>query len=172
MKLLIVRHAKAEDKRQFAESGLPDSLRPLTSEGKREFIQAAMGIARIVPKLQLIAASPWVRAKQTAEILFHHYPRAQLQESDKLIPGTSNSEFLTWLKNHLDLKRVCICGHEPHLSQLIGWLTTGETYAFIELKKGSAALLELKHLKPGNAKLLWSVRPSQLKALYNADFSL
>src|SRR5258708_2037922 len=43
MKLLIIRHAIAEDREDFARTGKDDSLRPITDEGKKKMKQRAGG---------------------------------------------------------------------------------------------------------------------------------
>jgi phosphohistidine phosphatase len=55
MRLLVVRHAAAEDKDEFARAGRSDDLRPLTADGKRDMREAARGLRNVVPKLDLLA---------------------------------------------------------------------------------------------------------------------
>ena len=46
-----------------------DSERPLTEEGIARFRPAARGLAKIVPTVERVLASPYPRAWQTAEIV-------------------------------------------------------------------------------------------------------
>lgn len=63
---------------------------------------------------------------------------------------------------------VAVVGHEPNLSQMIGYLVTGSPESVFELRKGGACLLEFKKsLEPGNASLEWLLKPSLLRALRN-----
>jgi hypothetical protein len=48
----------------------------------------------------------------------------------------------------------------------VSWALTGLQESFVELKKGSACMLRFdEDLKPGRAKMLWLLKPSQLRAL-------
>ena len=47
MKLLLIRHAIAEEREDFARTGKDDRLRPLTDEGRKKMKQAARGPARV-----------------------------------------------------------------------------------------------------------------------------
>ena len=40
MKLVIVRHADAGDKEEFAKTGEPDELRPLSDKGRKQMTSA------------------------------------------------------------------------------------------------------------------------------------
>src|SRR5258708_2037921 len=58
MKLLIIRHAIAEDREDFARTGKDDSLRPISDEGKKKMKQGARGLRPLVPEIVLLAPSP------------------------------------------------------------------------------------------------------------------
>jgi phosphohistidine phosphatase len=65
--LYLVRHAAAFQK-DF-DRWPHDSRRPLTPQGEEEFRLAARGLARMVPRADVILSSPARRAWHTAEIL-------------------------------------------------------------------------------------------------------
>ena len=48
MRLLVVRHAIAEDREAFARSHKDDADRPLTSEGRRKMERAALGLKELL----------------------------------------------------------------------------------------------------------------------------
>src|SRR2546429_8832517 len=73
MRLLVVRHAIAEDREAFARSHKDDADRPLTSEGRRKMERAALGLKELLPELDVVAASPYKRAVDTAEIIAGAY---------------------------------------------------------------------------------------------------
>ena len=66
MKLLLVRHAIAEEREEFERTGEPDDQRPLTSEGRKKMKRAAAGLGELVNKVDILATSPLARAQQTA----------------------------------------------------------------------------------------------------------
>ena len=69
MRLLFIRHAIAEDRDEWAKSGRPDAERPLTDRGRDRMRRAARGLARLLPRPDLIATSPYLRAAETAAIV-------------------------------------------------------------------------------------------------------
>ena len=165
MKLLIVRHAIAMDRDEFAATGKSDDFRPLTTAGRRRMRGVAKGLATtVVP--DLIATSPLTRAMDTAKILARAYGVEVGAAVDALRPESPPEEFAAWARTQRAESTVAVVGHEPHLSQLVAWLTTGRSSAFIELKKGGACLIELEGApEESGGTLLWLMRPSQLDAL-------
>src|ERR1051325_10984520 len=69
MRLLLVRHADAGDAGEFARTGQPDSMRPLSEKGRRQIADAAEGLIELLPSANVIVSSPYVRAVQTAATL-------------------------------------------------------------------------------------------------------
>ena len=67
MNIYIIRHAIAVDE------GMPeyekDSERPLTDKGRKKMRQIAKGLRTLGVEIDLILSSPYVRARETAEIL-------------------------------------------------------------------------------------------------------
>lgn len=165
MKLLVVRHATAADKDEFARTGKSDDLRPLTPAGKREMRDVARGIREVVPAIDTLATSPLVRAVQTAEILGEAYER-KLVSVEWLRPETHYEEFAQWARSHREKEVVVIVGHEPHLSGLVSWLLAASKRSLLELKKGAACLLEVEESSgASSATLLWSMAPKHLRAI-------
>lgn len=165
MRVLVVRHAAAEDKDEFARTGRSDDLRPLTADGKRDMREAARGLRNVVPKLDVLATSPLVRAIETAEILGAVYEREHAIV-DELRPESAYDDLARWARQHARKEVVAVVGHEPHLSGLVSWLLAGVSTSFVDLKKGAACLLEIEDAAAAaSAMLLWSVTPRQLRGL-------
>ena len=167
MELLIVRHAIAEDRETFARTGKDDDLRPLTPEGRKKMEQAAEGLRKVFPELDVLASSPLVRAKETAEIVAKAYGGLDVAIVEDLSPDGDPSAVAHWLRSLRGKRRVAVVGHNPDLGGLIGWFVTGDDdTTIIELKKGAACLLELEGPPaPGEATMLWALTPSQLRQL-------
>lgn len=166
MRLLVIRHAIAGDRDAFAGTGQPDSLRPLTDEGRKKMRGVARGLKRVIPKLDVLATSPLVRASQTAEILAQAYGGMDIRPADELSPERRPDELLGFLRGQLPGATVAVVGHEPHLGFLAGWLLTGRNDSFVELKKGGALLLEFDDPPSGgNAVLAWALPPRHLRWL-------
>lgn len=165
MKLLIVRHAPAGDRGRWAKKGKSDELRPLTAKGRKKMARAARGLARLAEKMDLLAASPLARARQTARIVRKALGKVKTAEINDLKPEAEPREILRWLQGRRE-KAIALVGHEPHLGSLISLLCTGLLEPFMTLKKGGACLLEF----PGKprakgAALAWVLSPGQLRKL-------
>ena len=166
MRLLIIRHGIAEDKEEWAKTGHSDDERPLTNEGRRKMAQNAKGIQRAIDSVDLLATSPLVRARQTAQIVADALKATRIETTKALVPDAPMKEFVEWLGRHAELKVVAAVGHEPHLGTLAPWLMTDIEDSRVELKKGAACLLEFDG-KPesGSDRLCWSIAPAQLRDL-------
>ncbi len=163
MKLLVIRHAVAMDQEAFARTEQSDDLRPLTAEGTREMEQVATGLRAEIKTLDLLAASPLVRARQTADIVAEAYGIGPAEITDSLVPGASMEEFEEWCASPEERKVVAVVGHEPHLGCLVTWLMTGRSESRIRLRKGGACLLEFEsQVRRGSGTLNWLLAPRQL----------
>ena len=100
MRLLIVRHAIAEDRETFARTGKKDALRPLTRYGRVQMRQAAKGLRRILPSIDLVGTSPLRRTVQTAEILAAAYDDPPLVRVPSLDHAPDPLGFIHWLQGH------------------------------------------------------------------------
>ena len=172
MNLLVIRHAIAEDKERFAATGRNDDLRPLTEDGRDKMRRAARGLRTVAPRVAVLASSPLVRARETAEIVGPAISISRVEIVEALRPDHEFGEVVEWLQERLspneddDERTVAVVGHEPHLGGLATWLMTGKKDSRIELKKGAACLLHFDE-KPasGKAVLRWALTPSQLRDL-------
>lgn len=165
MKLLLIRHAIAEEREDFARTGKDDHLRPLTDEGRKKMKQAAKGLRRIAPDIDLLATSPLTRAAQTGAILDAVYDGLKEVEVQQLSPDATPEDFLRWLRKR---KEECVAavGHEPSLSLILAWLLTGNERRLFAFRKGGACLLEFEdEPAAGTATLIWAMTPALLREL-------
>jgi phosphohistidine phosphatase len=163
MNLIVIRHGQAGNPSDFALRGLSDDLRPLTLKGRRRMRQNARGLAGLVETIDLVAHSPLVRAVETASIVAGAF-KAPLVELADLAPQGSRQQLLDWLAAQPLTASVAIVGHEPTLSQLVAWLTTGHEQAYFEFRKGAAARVLLRNqVAPGAGELCWLMTPRQLR---------
>ncbi len=166
MNILVVRHAIAEERDVFAKNNDNDDERPLTKRGIERMREGARGLSRLVEHIDVLAYSPLVRAHQTAEILAKAIKPSKQLELPELTPGTGAAAITDWLQQLAPQSAFCLVGHEPDLSELIAWLTCGRAAAYVDLKKGSACLLECPTTPArDSATLLWALTPRQLRLL-------
>jgi phosphohistidine phosphatase len=165
MKLLLIRHAIAEEPEDFARTGKDDRQRPLTDEGRKKMKQNAKGLREQVPAIDLLATSPLTRAAQTAAILDSVYGGLSEVEIEELAPEASPTELLRWLRKQKG-ETIAAVGHEPSLSLILSWLLTGTERRLFSFRKGGACLLEFAdEPAAGTATLLWALTPGQLRDL-------
>lgn len=172
MNLLVIRHAIAEDKEAFAASGRSDDQRPLTEAGRSKMRRAAEGLRLTCPRIAVLASSPLLRARETADIVAPAFRIARVEIIEALRPDRPYEELTAWLRRRVTPNgndrdtTVAVVGHEPHLSGLVTWLMTSGADSRIELKKGGACLLCFDRAPAaGEAVLRWLLTPSQLRAL-------
>src|SRR5262245_19013036 len=117
MELYILRHGIAVE---LDAAGGTDSERALTSEGERKVWRIAEAMEKMELVFDAILSSPYVRARQTAEIVAEAYKsRKKLQLADELKPGGEQRELIERLKRlRPEPGSVLLVGHEPYLSEL------------------------------------------------------
>src|SRR5688572_30194325 len=124
MKLLLLRHGPAGDRKTWAAEGKSDALRPLTAKGRRKTERAAAGLVRALPSIDRVASSPLKRARQTAEIAAARYGlKPELVE--ELAQDSDVSRLVKKLASFPPFQTVALVGHEPGLSRLAAALTGG-----------------------------------------------
>ena len=166
MQILIVRHAIAENRAEFARSGRPDAERPLTTEGRRRMEQAAQGLVRVIASIDLLASSPLERALQTATIIGEAHGKLPVEVASVLSGDGDLDGIVRWLNEHHDAATIALVGHEPDLSSLISYLLSGTGSTAVAMKKGAACLLEFDDsVEPGKAVLRWFLAPKQLRTI-------
>lgn len=166
MDLYILRHAIAEDRSPSLPGG--DSQRRLTREGKQKMHRIARGIKCLKLKFDLILSSPYLRSRETAEIVAETFSKPKLLKlTPTLAPDGNPRELIEELnQNHRRCKRVLLVGHEPYLSSLASLLLSGHTDISLTLKKGGLCGLTLDKLQYGHcATLEWLLTPAQLRSI-------
>ncbi len=155
MKLLLVRHAIAED----ALPGQSDDTRPLSLEGIEKFRGVVRGLGRLEISLDHLYHSPKLRAVQTAELL------VPLLNGETIVTPHLAEDPSPPLLKTITGQSVALVGHEPWLSDLCAWLLTGQMEGGqFPFKKGGVALLE-GIAKPGSMKLVGFWSPKVLRSL-------
>jgi phosphohistidine phosphatase len=165
MNLYIVRHAIA------VQPGTPgyddDSQRPLTGKGRKKMERIVKGLRQLGVEFDLILTSPYVRARDTAEILASEFKmKDKIDFTDNLIPPGDFNQLVDEINEKHNVNSLALVGHEPMLSQIISWLTTGNTEARITLKKGGVCYLSANNLyEDHRAALEWLLTPALMVEL-------
>ena len=150
-RLYVIRHAIAED---HAPDGGGDHDRRLTKKGRRKFERLVRRLQSAGMEVDLVATSPLVRARQTAEILADTLaapPPVVVVEA--LAPGSDWQALVGWTIRQ-DARHVAWVGHAPCVGRLVA-LTIGDGSAAIRMQKGAVAAIRLDD-GPGQAgELEW-----------------
>lgn len=159
MNLYILRHAIAEerDHTQWPD----DSQRPLTAKGKKRMLRAAAGMLSLDLSFDVIYTSPFVRARQTAEIVAEVFNAGKkLRETDTLAADGEPEQLIDLINSATgEFENVLLVGHEPYLSDLISTLVTGDASLLLTMKKGGLCTLSVGALKFGKCASLECLIP-------------
>jgi len=155
MFIYIARHAWA------GERGDPrwpdDSLRELTPDGIERYTRVVKALAARGFAPQRIATSPYIRCRQTADIIAKHVAgKRQIDELEALEPGSQLEPLLNWSREHAQNDAdICWVGHSPDVE----WLTaalTGDGTAHIRFPKGAVAAIGFEeNINTAAGELCW-----------------
>ena len=162
--LYLVRHAIAAER---GPDYPDDSRRPLTPKGAERFREAVFGLVALDVELDEILTSPYVRARQTAELLAEAYPkRPKITNVHALAEGQA-LEVVDTLARCAKRKRLALVGHEPGLGEVAARLL-GHRKA-LAFKKGGVACIRVDALPlPRPGQLIWFMPPRVLRLLGGA----
>jgi phosphohistidine phosphatase len=144
VKLYLMRHGEAES---YAKA---DSARALTNTGRA----AVASKASLLPAIDQMIVSPYLRALQTADILVGEGVSVNHRlVEDRVLP---DCEVMPILESLIDTKRKnqLIVAHNPLLSYLVR-LLCGAQVGQVSLATANIACLEADIFQPECASLLW-----------------
>ena len=137
MKLLVVRHAIAEDTSPTGK----DEDRPLSLKGREIFWKICKSLNHLDLKFDLLLDSPLLRSQQTADIFCEHFFVQKRARSSNLKPLSEVSELFLEIKAG-NASSIVVIGHQPFLTKFINYCVTKDQRVFILLKRGGMAFLE------------------------------
>jgi phosphohistidine phosphatase len=144
-----------------------DFDRPLTPEGRQRMEREAKAIADLTLGIDVIVTSPLVRARQTAEIVAEALGlRGALVEDERLGGGFGVELLAAIVASQNDSGALLLVGHEPSFSVTVGQLV-GK--AWVEIKKGALAGVELAGASATRGVLICLIPPKVLTALGKAS---
>ena len=166
MKLLLVRHGIAEEAETFITGGGCDGQRPLTEIGRKKMRKGANRLRSQIRQIDLLACSPLLRARETAEIIAQVFVNAPIIERPELDFGYPPEAVAAWLAQCQVKGLVTVVGHEPQLSLLTGLLLADVAQPLLIFRKGGMALIEFSGpVEAGAGTLVWALTPGQLRSL-------
>jgi phosphohistidine phosphatase len=126
----------------------------------------ALGMKALGLTFDAILSSPYLRARQTAEMVAQVYKlkNKTIHLTDNLLPPASIKALLRDIQAHCPRsKNVLLVGHEPHLSGMVSSLLQCKEPLPIDFKKGGLCCLSVPGPSGESSGILnWPLAPSQL----------
>jgi phosphohistidine phosphatase len=146
--LYILRHADAED------SAASDFQRELTQKGREQSRRVAAYMKEFDLKPELILTSPYVRARQTAEIVAEDCGLEEPVVEEEIGAGFAPDCVITTLSSYArENPSLMIVGHNPDLTHLGHWLLGMLDGGGLHVRKASLMQLHLTKLSQGAGTL-------------------
>jgi phosphohistidine phosphatase len=160
MKLLIVRHATAED----GGPRLRDWDRALTDHGRAEASLVSHALQTLELQPDVVLSSPLVRARQTAEIVAGELG-VDMTLAEELQAGDATLDHVQRLLARHTAETALLVGHEPDLSSLAARLVNADERGML-LKKGGLIRVDIEgRVQAGRGRLVWLLTPRVMGAM-------
>lgn len=138
MKLIIVRHGRAEE-------GRDEMKRDLTAAGSSDIVLMSRLIAATGWNVIEIRSSPLLRTRRTAEIIVGELKltdRLSVQEEKILAPGVDLEKTISLLERKPNSNALIWVFHAPDVSRVAAWLTGNREQSFY-FPAGAMAFINL-----------------------------
>lgn len=150
--LVVMRHAEAI-------YSWPDQTRPLTPYGQAHATQMGAWLAKHLPEVPQIWASPFTRTQQTAHLVAQHWHQPCIGDLDWLLPTEDPYVVLEQMLTLAPSPQILI-SHQPLVSDVISLLTQGHLHELVPMNTASAAWLhgEVRAAACMDLHALWHVQ--------------
>lgn len=145
MKLWLLRHGAAEPYQRH------DAERQLTEQGREQVVQAAQFLTGV--HFDRVLCSPYIRARQTAELLC---ATLQRQGDIEIVPWLTPEDDAREVTRKLDgypVENLLIVAHQPLLGTLASWLVDADRQHGLPLNTASVACLDGDFVGAGTMRL-------------------
>ena len=162
LELYLVRHAVAAER---GPEWPDDSVRPVTPAGASRFRKGVEGLAAFGVEIDIVFTSPFVRCRQTADLLAAGMPgKPRVQAIDALAPGGGHQAVIAEVTRLARRPRIALVGHEPDIGHLASRLIGLKRP--LEFRKGAVCRIDVDGLPPGGpGQLRWFAPPRMLRRL-------
>ena len=164
LEVYLVRHAVAAER---GPEYPDDAVRPLTPDGVDRWRRAVAGLRQLQLGIEVVITSPFVRARDTAEILCAGLrPKPRLVVAEVLAPGHRVADAVALVAEYAAASkrpsRLALVGHEPGLGEFAARLLGAK--GTIEFKKGAVCRIDVDRAMPrGPGVLRWLLPPRVLR---------
>jgi len=163
MIVYFLRHASAG---QSKNDPAKDDKRALDDDGIEQCGYIGRALAALDVHVDVVISSPLKRATQTASLVGTEMGHeAKLVTDRALLPGASFPSFRDLLNRHSKQEAIMVVGHNPSMSEFLGKLIGDGAEAYVDLKKGAVAKVEVDRKM---AALHWCLTPKVVRTLYES----
>ena len=164
MELYFLRHGIAGEQKRA--SSTEDAERTLTPEGIEQIKKVAKCMKEMKLSLKAVISSPFVRARQTAEIAAKTVGfSGEIILSEALIPDAGFDGFFELLKKQGSKGNLLFVGHIPSLANFVSTLIS-RGGASVDFKKGGLCRVDTLDADLSiPSELKWLVTPELLTRL-------
>jgi len=150
MDLWLVRHGEAVP-------ASVDPARPLSIDGIRSLSAAASALSGKIGRLDFVATSGKLRARQTAEIFCAAagYPAGRIEETKALSPDATPEMFLAFMEGQGGKENILCVGHLPSIAHIAAALLSAGDPLRLVFDAGSVCRIRLDSIRRGAGELLF-----------------
>jgi phosphohistidine phosphatase SixA len=155
--LLIVRHSKAVDSHPKG-----DRFRTLSDAGRGRIQELLPHVKEKAYRAELALSSPYLRARETADLFAEAVGHGQRKETHSLLPNADLRELVTELKvwEAQGIKTAVLYSHNPLVTELCQWLLLPELKTGVEFHTPSLYAIGFPAgFEPHQGELLWVLHP-------------
>ncbi|MDR3212196.1 MAG: phosphohistidine phosphatase SixA [Planctomycetota bacterium] len=153
MELFLMRHADAEMRAR------DDFSRVLTEKGQRQTEKMAAWLKRLGVSPEKVVTSPYLRARETAELMARELSSPPPQVAEGLASGMTVASGCSLIHEHASPdSSLFLVGHTPDLDRLASHLL-GAKDIVVEMRKAAVAHLEMTRSGFAGSVLRWLINP-------------
>ena len=143
MQLYLLRHGIAHDESPTGK----DSDRELTDEGRQKLRHTLGVVAAADVRPDVIVTSPYVRARQTAEIAKQSLGfEPSLNFADALVPDSDPEDVWREVRNlYRGSESIVLVSHEPLMGRCVGFLLNAPEL-LVDFKKGAVVRIDIEQI--------------------------
>lgn len=136
MDIFFIRHGIAAERSFYPQ----DCDRPLTEAGQAKTVRIARRLDALGVRFALMQSSPYLRARQTADILLAEKLTPCCEVCEALAPGGSLPAWIAWWQQWRTASdraeaSLALVGHQPDLGNWAEMLVWGSASAKLTVKK-------------------------------------
>lgn len=145
MTVILVRHAKAMDRKLAFLRGIKDEDRPLTDVGRIKFTKQALAYNYVFSDAKAFLTSGLLRADQSLEILQTAVSlKTKVLVMEELRPEADPKAFAEYIALKTNLKSVAV-SHEPFITNFLNYIKP--KMEIPKIKKGCMIILNITYKK-------------------------